>query len=267
MKDVTLAIVVSNSRVGKIDDNFAQMTHWISTALKQNAQLICFPELNLTGYATRSDITRYALPVDNAMTQKICAIAAEKNISVLFGMVEKAVDDGCYASQVVVSPQGVMGVYRKLHIAPPEKHLFSAGDAMPLFEVFECKFGIQLCYDAHFPELSSQMAIKGADIIFMPHASPRGTAREKYDSWMRHLTARAYDNSLYVVAWNQVGENGKGLHFPGLSVVIGPSGKVIGHQFFDTECMMVVRLKADELARIRNNRMHFFLPHRRGDLY
>ena len=267
MKDITLAIVVANSPVGKIDRNFAGMKHWISAAHEKHANLICFPELNLTGYTTQSDITRYTLPLDGVMIQEITSIAVEKNISIMFGMAEKRMDAKCYASHIVITPKGLMGVYRKLHIPPPEKDIFSAGHDISLFDLSECKFGIQLCYDAHFPELSSHMAVKGADIIFIPHASPRGTPQEKYDSWMRHLTARAYDNSLYIVAWNQVGDNGNGLTFPGLSLVIAPSGKVMQHKFFDKEDMMVVTLKGHALEHIRKNRMHFFLPHRRTDLY
>ncbi len=70
--------------------------------------------------------------------------------------------------------------------------------------------GIQLCYDAHFPELSTRMAVNGADIIFMPHASPRGTPSQKLTSWLRHLTARAFDNGVFIVACNQNGDNQKG---------------------------------------------------------
>ena len=54
---------------------------------------------------------------------------------------------------------------------------------VPLFDVHGITLGIQLCYDAHFPELSTRMALDGADVIFMPHASPRGTPSKKLDSW------------------------------------------------------------------------------------
>jgi N-carbamoylputrescine amidase len=138
---------------------------------------------------------------------------------------------------------------------------------MPLFETKEVRFGIQLCYDAHFPELSTQMALKGADIIFIPHASPQGTPQEKYQSWMRHLPARAYDNSTFVVACNQAGKNEKGLDFPGIALIVGPSGKVVAKDLSGKEGMLVADLEAGEMDRVRNNRMHFFLPHRRPELY
>ena len=182
-------------------------------------------------------------------------------------MVEKDENDRLFASHLVVTPEAISGVYRKIHIAPPERDMFSPGDSVPLFEVNGIKLGIQLCYDAHFPELSTRMAVEGADIIFMPHASPRGTPTEKFNSWMRHLTARAYDNSVFIVACNQIGENQNGLDFPGLAVVVGPSGMILAKDTTGCEGMLVADLKSDKLSAVREHRMRYFLPNRRPDLY
>jgi N-carbamoylputrescine amidase len=101
----------------------------------------------------------------------------------------------------------------------------------------------------------------------MPHASPRGTPQKKLESWMRHLSARAFDNGVFTVACNQVGENQKGLEFPGLAVVIGPSGNKLMDKTTDREGMLVTDLKADDLSEVRNHKMKYFLPNRRPDLY
>jgi N-carbamoylputrescine amidase len=111
------------------------------------------------------------------------------------------------------------------------------------------------------------MAVKGADMIFIPHASPRGTPGEKYRSWMRHLPARAYDNSLFIIACNQTGKSEKGLEFPGIALILGPSGEVIDKEISGKECMMVTDLKAEDLDRVRSHRMRYFLPNRRPELY
>ena len=110
-------------------------------------------------------------------------------------------------------------------------------------------------------------AFKGAEILFLPHASPRGTAIDKHRSWMRHLTARAFDNSVFVVACNQTGYNGKGLTFPGNAVVLDPAGNIIGQSLSSRETIVFVDLKAETFDTIRGNRMHFFLPNRRPELY
>jgi N-carbamoylputrescine amidase len=111
------------------------------------------------------------------------------------------------------------------------------------------------------------MATDGAEIIFMPHASPRGTPAEKFNSWMRHLPARAFDNSLYVVACNQTGDNQDGLRFPGTIIVLDPSGRIIKKNIGGKENMVIADLKAKELAAVRNHRMRYFLPNRRPELY
>jgi N-carbamoylputrescine amidase len=145
--------------------------------------------------------------------------------------------------------------------------VFSAGAIVPVFEIQGVKLGIQLCYDVHFPELSTRMAIDDADVIFMPHASPRGTPEQKFNSWMRHLPARAFDNGLYVVACNQTGDNQNGLNFPGLSVIFNPSGQIIKKDTSGKEKIIIADLKAEGLAKVRDHRMRYFLPNRRPGLY
>ena len=267
MKDIRIAVVVSNSTVNKISNNLNGMVKWIKSSKKQGADIICFPEMNISGYSNHQDINLAAEPVPGPASRYLLNLAQCEKIVILAGMVERDEKGRIFASHLVVKPDGFVGVYRKLHISPPERTVFSPGNKIPMFDANGVKFGIQLCYDAHFPELSTRMAIKGADLIFIPHASPRGTPEEKYRSWMRHLPARAFDNSLFIIACNQTGENEKGLSFPGIAVVIGPSGEVINKDLSGEEGMILANLKAEELNRVRSHRMRYFLPNRRPELY
>jgi len=267
MKDIRIAAVIFNSIVNQPQNNLERMAHWIKQAQKQAAQLICFPELSVTGYSTRPEIKEAAEPVPGPISRQLQKLAHDHQMVILAGMAEKDENGRIFASHLVVTPQEISGVYRKIHIAPPERRIFSAGNAIPLFAVEGVKLGIQLCYDAHFPALATRMAVDGADIIFMPHASPRGTPQEKLDSWMRHLTARAFDNGVFIVACNQVGENQQGLCFPGLAVVVGPSGNVLQEETTGSEGMLIRDLKAEELSAVRDHRMRYFLPNRRPELY
>jgi len=266
MKNIRIAVVISNSPVGKISQNLDALAVRVKEAKKKDAAIICFPEMNITGYSTRKKIVDSAQFVPGLVANKLADLAKKENIVILAGLAEKDEKGLIFAGHLVVTPQGLSGVYRKLHIAPPEQKIFSPGRNIPLFEAHGVKFGIQLCYDAHFPELSTLMALNGADIIFFPHASPRGTPEEKFRSWMRHLTARAYDNSLFVVACNQAGENKKGLNFPGIALVIDPSGNVIDKDLSGKENMIVIDLKNSDLSKVRNHKMRYFLPNRRSDL-
>ncbi len=266
MQDIRVAAVVCNSPANKIRHNLNQLQHWVEAAARRHVRIICFPELNICGYTVRSPgMETETIP--GTITRWIGELAKKKQMVILAGMAEKGADGRVYAVHLVARPDGLLGIYRKLHIAPPESGLFSGGDCVPLFDAFGIRLGIQLCYDAHFPELSTIMATQGAELIFMPHASPRGTSLEKYKSWKRHLPARAYDNSLYVVACNQTGDNGGGLVFPGLAMVIGPSGDIVQKDLTDTEGLLVADLSASALNRVRQHKMRCFFPNRRPALY
>jgi N-carbamoylputrescine amidase len=267
MNDIRIAAVMMNCPLGRTQDNLDRMAGWVAAAKKRGVDFICFPEMNVTGYSTKVGIKDSAQRVPGSVSQTILEMAREFNMTILAGLAENDAKNRVFACHLVVSPKAVIGTYRKTHIAPPERKVFSAGASIPFFEIRGVKFGIQLCYDTHFPELSTRMATDGAEIIFMPHASPRGTPAEKFNSWMRHLPARAFDNSLYVVACNQTGDNQSGLQFPGLIVVLDPAGRIIRKDISGKENMVVADLKARQLAAIRNHRMRYFLPNRRPELY
>ena len=265
MKDLRIGIVVLSSKIGKIQQNLEKIAVWTKKAKKERADLICFPEMNITGYSAGNYAMKTALCASCKTTDKIRQLAAEHSITILAGMAEKDKAGNFFVSHLVFAPDKSIEIYKKLHMSPPERDVFTEGSKIPLFEINGVKFGIQLCYDAHFPELSSNMAVRGAEVIFMPHASPRGTSKEKYKSWMRHLTARAYDNSIFLVACNQTGDNGSGLNFPGLSLVLGPSGNILCKDLSGMENMLMADLKAEDMLKVRGHRMRFFLPSRRSD--
>jgi N-carbamoylputrescine amidase len=262
-----IAAVVMNCPVGRNADNLDRMAGWVAAAQKKGADLVCFPEMNVTGYSTRAKIKDAAEPVPGPISESVSMMAREFKIVILAGLAEADPTGRVFASHLVATAKGAAGIYRKVHIAPPEGKLFTAGNAVPLFDIKGFRLGIQLCYDVHFPELSTRMATEGADVILMPHASPRGTAAEKFDSWMRHLPARAFDNGLYVVACNQAGNNQSGLDFPGLAVILDPAGRIVKKDIGGKEKMILADLEAGEIEKVRGHRMRYFLPNRRPDLY
>jgi N-carbamoylputrescine amidase len=187
MKDIRIAAVIFNAVVGQVQQNLERMIPWVERARAEGADLICFPELNVTGYSTEPVIKEFAESIPGPISRQLEQIAGDSGAIILAGMAERDDKGRLFASHLVVLPDGIAGTYRKLHIAPPEKAVFSQGQQVSLFNIRGINVGIQLCYDAHFPELSTRMAVDGADVIFMPHASPRGTPFQKLDSWMRHL--------------------------------------------------------------------------------
>jgi predicted amidohydrolase len=267
MDNIRIAAITCSSFVGEIDRNLAETASWTRKAKQAGAELVCFPELNITGYCNRPEMARIAQSIPGHVSDELIRLAAEEQIVILAGMAQANERGLPFASHCVFSPDGQLGIYQKVHIAPPEKQTFAAGDTIPVFQAGRMTFGIQLCFDAHFPELAAVMTAKGAEAIFIPHASPRGNPEEKHTSWMRHLTARAYDNSVFIVACNQIGANCNGLAFPGNALIIGPAGEVMAKDTRPHASMLLADLKAADLEAVRNHPMRHFFPHRRPDLY
>lgn len=266
MDDIRIAAVIFNAPLGEADSNLARMEAMIHEAVKSGASLICFPEMALTGYCSDERVKPFALALTDPFIQRLDDLSQTLGITVLTGLAEKDDQSRIYASQVVFIPGKTPRAYRKVHIAPPETAIYDAGEEIPVFEMPGLRFGIQLCYDAHFPFLSTHMAEQGVDAIFIPHASPRGTSEDKFISWMRHIPARAFDNGVYVIVCNQCGDNNAGLSFPGLAFVTSPSGDVIEKNIDGTETILYADLKQETLTHVRDHRMRYFLPNQRKDL-
>ncbi|CCK80586.1 nitrilase-related carbon-nitrogen hydrolase [Desulfobacula toluolica] len=267
MSSVKAALIVQNCIAGNFKKNLESSLSFISSAALQGADIIVFPEMNLTGYVSGPDIVSICQPISKDIVTLFSNMSQDLKITILVGLAEKTPDKKIYASHLVFKPSGSFERYRKIHTSPFEKKYFTPGDKIPVFKSQGLNFGVQLCYDAHFPELSLAMALKKADIIFIPHASPRGSSQEKYDSWLRHLRARAFDNGLYIAACNQTGDNTKGLLFPGISLLIGPDGNVIYKSIDGAEGIHMIRIEKELLNKTRSHKMKYFLPNRRCDLF
>ncbi|MFO7752830.1 MAG: nitrilase-related carbon-nitrogen hydrolase [Desulfobacteraceae bacterium] len=267
MKDTTIALAAQNSIPGESEYNLQACINLAEKASEAGASIIVFPEMNLTGYCSGKALLEVAVPLSEKICSALSETAKTNEITIAAGLAHLEHNHKIYASHMVVFPDAGIQVYKKIHAAPPERETLSTGEKIGIFQTKTLKFGIQLCYDAHFPELSTRMALEGADIIMIPHASPRGSGQEKLDSWMRHLTARAFDNSVFIAAVNQVGNNGRGLNFPGVSVIIGPDGKILSKSISNRENLLVAKLETACLESVRNHRMKYFLPNRREDLY
>lgn len=266
MDDIRVALAVFDAALGQITSNLKTMERLILEARHAGCSLICFPEMSLTGYCSDERIRDFALlPTDGALT-RLQSLADREDITILAGLAEKDAGGHIYAAQAVILPGRPLETYRKLHIAPPEQGIYTEGDTIPVFDIPGLRFGIQLCYDAHFPFLSTRMAEMGVDVIFIPHASPRGTSEEKFLSWMRHIPARAYDNGIYVLVCNQCGSTENTLDFPGLAFAVDPSGLVMTQDLSGREGLLTVDVTHKRLDYVRSHRMRYFLPNQRRDL-
>lgn len=83
--------------------------------------------------------------------------------------------------------------------------------------------GVIICYDLRFPELARQLAMDGAQVMFVVAEWP--TPRRRH--WTSLQVARAIENQMYVVSSNNVGSLND-VEYAGASMIIDPWGDDIG---------------------------------------
>lgn len=248
--------------------NLSKMETFIKRAHEENASIVCFPELSITGYSKKSP-HHVAEPIDGPSVTHLQELSDEYGLTILAGMAE-AVGDQVYISHLSIQPGEKIDVYRKTHLGAREKKSFTQGEEIPVFNTYiegkKSKFGIGLCYDLHYPELVTSMAVQGAKVIFAPHAAPIGGVR-RLAIWEKYMPARAYDNGVYVLACNLVGHDGK-KHFGGGIGVWNPKGESILQCHDEKELMMMLDLDMDVFNRKNGmGKNAGFLEDRRVKLY
>ena len=205
-----------------------------------DAAIACLPEYFATPYfPAEQDPEQFDLAVrdDSEFVHRVRETAADTDTAIIAPVFEEASPGGrYYNTALVVGANGdIRGKYRKLHpFQRPgynEQYYFAPGDlGAPVFDVGDLTVGIMLCYDRHFPELARVLALRGADVLFVPTCSFGEENRDEV--WVKELTGLAVANSAYVVGVNRAGrENGMN-HF-GASTAIDPSGEEL--QTLDTE--------------------------------
>ena len=121
-------------------------------------------------------------------------------------------------------------------------------------------FGMSICYDVRFPELYRLMALRGAQVIFVPASFTMPTGK---DHWEPLLRARAIENGCYIVATGQIGTKPAYTAY-GNSLVVDPWGTVTARAS-DMPGITYAGIDLDFLDRIRKQIPS--LENRRSDLY
>lgn len=267
MDDVRVAAVCMNASLGEVEKNLDRIESFVFEASEMGAKIVCFPELSVTGYTLMRPVEVYKTLTPEKAIKRLIRMAQIAHLVLIVGLIEISAVAKPYITQLIAGPEGLIGLYRKTHLSPAEKEVYQAGQDIEIYNLGNMTFGVELCYEAHFPEISTVLALMGADILFLPHASPRGEPKGKLQSWLRHLPGRAFDNGVFVVACNQVGSTMEGVSFPGVALVLGPDGQVLVKYTGKEEKILFVDLKAAHLKAVRQHRMKYFIPHRRPDLY
>lgn len=277
MQDVTIAAIQMTSLVGDIEGNLGSIDRLLGDAVGQGADIVCFPELSVCGYNTSersgdpANGTRIppTVEIPSETTDALEAIGKRHGIWFLVGLLERDSSGIVYNTQLVISPDGIEGKYRKTHVPTTEIGTWRHGDDLPIFNHPKIRFGIEICYDTHFPEVSAALAENGAELIFMPHASGgKEPAADKQARWERYVPARAYDNTVFAAICNQVGDNQADHSFEGVTFVCDPVGKLMAQSTDGgNEAIVIAQLNASTLEDARHVPETFFRHFRRPEIY
>ncbi len=251
-----------NPVFGKKEKNFDTVTELLA---QSNADLITLPELFNTGYTftNREELLRYAERVTDSETAEFILSHAQKmDCCFAYGFAEKE-GTKLYNSMALMSPQGLIGVYRKAHLYFEEKNLFQPGDTgFRVFEYMNVKLGMLVCYDWIYPEAMRSLAIKGAQIVLhganlvMPYCPDA-------------MVTRALENRVFCITADRVGAENRGgreYTFIGKSQIVSPHGKIL-MRVSDEVCVKTINIDPSVALNKKMNDLNDLIKDRRDDLY
>jgi predicted amidohydrolase len=205
------------------EKNKVQAESYVKEALCEGAELVCFPEMTLTGFSMNTELTAESCKKGMAATvQYMTKLAASYEVAIGFGWVEGQPARNHYT--ILEQCGHVLSDYIKIHPFRygGEYEKFVPGEQLVVCQVGDFKIGTQICYDLRFPE-AFQVLAEQCDLILVPAAWPGG----RREHWKCLLQARAIENQVYVAGINTWGDQG-GLTYTGDSCIFAPDGRLCG---------------------------------------
>ncbi len=260
MKLLRIALAQMNSRVGGLRENADKMKGFIKEAKKNQANIVVFPELALTGYPPEDLLLKPEFIKANVKVLQDVIKAAE-DITAVVGFVE--LDSDLYNAAALISNKKLISTARKAFLPNygvfDEYRYFQRGTVFPVYVLNDVKIGVNICEDIWYPDgpVLYQALGGDAEVIININASPYHANKQIMRE--RMLATRAQDNAAAVVYVNMVGGQDE-LVFDGGSMIFSESGELIAraHQF--KEEMLIADI---DISGILRTRLHD--PRRRED--
>lgn len=286
---VRVAAAVPHMRVADCKYNASEIKKQISEAVEEGVEVVCFPELSVTGYTCADLFFTQQLQRDAlSALEEVCAYTRDLPIIVLVGAPLK-VDNNLYNCAFVMTDGDVVGVVPKVNLPNTgefyEKRWFSSGrDVLErnvnsirpriptielwgtdvpfgidlLFTTKDYSFGIEICEDLWSPlPASTQLAIQGAEIIFNLSSSNCVTGKHEFRQRMiTQQSARVHCG--YVYTSSGIGESTTDIVFSG-STYIAENGDMleIGERFQMESSMVISEIDVERLRIDRQRNTNF----------
>lgn len=174
------------------EDNRAYVLQLLDLALALEPDLVCLPETFTTVSVLYSDLLQVAEPIPGPTTDAVAQRAREHGCYVICPIKNQR-DGRCWNSGVVIDREGeILGIYDKAHpvTSSSDYTVFEGGVLpgsadVPTFDLDFGRIGIQICFDAGFPETWQELASKGARTVFWPSAYNGGFPLQVY-AYLHH---------------------------------------------------------------------------------
>jgi predicted amidohydrolase len=239
-------------------ENLRTAERLLEEAARKGADFACLPE-RFNFYGPRQDNAREAETIPGETCRLLQGVAKKAGINIIGGSILEKIEnsDKFFNTSMIIGRKGdLIGLYRKIHlfdinsaelVSYDESSEIEAGDEVGFFPVDGLSVGVAICYDLRFPELFRLLAVRGAEIIFLPSAFSRQTGELHWEILVR---ARAIENQAYVIAVDQCGVHpGQPESFAD-SLMVGPQGEVL-ERLGQEEGIAVAELNLGMLRRIR----------------
>jgi NAD+ synthase (glutamine-hydrolysing) len=244
---VRIALGQINTTVGDLAGNVDRMTAAAAEATAAGADLVCFPELAVTGYPPEDLVLRPGFVADNLAALRDLARRTGDGCAVLAGFVDHT-DRGLHNAAGLLSGGQVVARYHKVQLPNygvfDEQRYFVPGEAACPVRLASSALGISVCEDAWMPGRPwTQYRAEGAAIVPNINGSPYH--RDKIAERLEVCRARARETGAWIVYVNLVGGQDE-LVFDGGSMVVSPDGELAWHAAMFEEDLLVVDLDVPE---------------------
>lgn len=273
---IRVAAAIPELRVADCAFNASKIGEMAKEADKMQVQVICFPELSITGYTCADLFFQQQLLYDAEIALHELQLQTYNTKVVLIVGMPVRVQNQLFNVAVALQSGKILGVVPKTNLpnnnefyekrwfasanATDVKEITLADETIPfgtdiLFSNNQFSFGIEICEDLWVPiPPSSQLALQGAEIIFNLSATNELIGKHTY---LRQLIEQqsARCNAGYVYASAGSGESTTDVVYAG-NALIAENGKMLtASERFSFEPQLVIneidieRLQAE---RIRN---------------
>ncbi|MFX1473050.1 MAG: nitrilase-related carbon-nitrogen hydrolase [Promethearchaeota archaeon] len=206
--------------IGNAEGNLTKVNDILASASDNQVDVLVLPELVNSGYVFSSreeaDSLSESIPEGN-FSRHLLEWSRGGRLAVA-GLCENT-DGGLYNSAAIFGGGKHLTTYRKIQLFDKEKDWFLPGnEEPPVIEHNGYRFGVMICFDWAFPEISRILAIKGAQIILHP-------ANLVLPFCPDAMITRSIENRVFTATSGRIGEE-RAVRFIGGSQITTPKGQV-----------------------------------------